>query len=240
MKITARISLVTEQYKASEALVLPVLAQRFTVVAPDLLGHGESARLSQALLRDRMLPAATEQVKTARDAYAAGESHVLWGTLDMMVLFAESLMRDSRTAPRVFQQVDWSSGGDGIVVRDAIKSVRDLKGKTIVYAQNSPSQYYINNLLLTAGIQPGDVKHRYTATAFEAAADQLADLMFDFLRLDRRDRIAQRNRVESASEHFDWSNLSRYYAQAHDLALREAARLEGGAADGGRSGLSAE
>ena len=111
----------------------------------------------------------------ARDAYAAGESHVLWGTLDMIVLFAPDLMKDSRTAPRVYQQIDWSSGGDGIVVRDSIKSVKDLKGKTIVYAQNSPSQYFVNNLLLNAGLQPGDVKHKYTATAFEAAAAFVAD-----------------------------------------------------------------
>ncbi|MBN2054178.1 ABC transporter substrate-binding protein [bacterium] len=111
----------------------------------------------------------------ARDAYAAGESHVLWGTLDMMALFAPELMKDSRTAPRIFQQVDWSSGGDGIVVRDVIKSVKDLKGKTIVYAQNSPSQYFINNLLLNAGIQPSSVKSKYTATAFEAAAAFVSD-----------------------------------------------------------------
>lgn len=111
----------------------------------------------------------------ARDAYAAGESHVLWGTLDMIALFAGELMKDSRTAPRVYQQVDWSSGGDGIVVRSNIGSVRDLKGKTIVYAQNSPSQYFINNLLLNAGIQPSQVNHKYTATAFEAAAAFVSD-----------------------------------------------------------------
>ncbi len=115
----------------------------------------------------------------ARDAYAAGQSHILWGTLDMMVLFAPELMRDSRTAPRIFQQVDWSNGGDGIVVRDTIKSAKDLRGKTIVYAQNSPSQYFINNLLLNAGLQPGEVKHKFTATAFEAAAAFVADPSID-------------------------------------------------------------
>lgn len=46
----------------------------------------------------------------ARDAFATGESHILWGTLDMMVLFTPELMKDSRTAPRIYQQVDWSSG----------------------------------------------------------------------------------------------------------------------------------
>ncbi|MEA3276360.1 MAG: phosphate ABC transporter substrate-binding/OmpA family protein [Pseudomonadota bacterium] len=115
----------------------------------------------------------------ARDAFASGESHILWGTLDMMALLAPELMKDSRTAPRIYQQIDWSSGGDGIVVRDTVKSARDLKGKTIVYAQNSPSQYFINNLLLNAGIQPSEVTHRYTATAFEAAAAFVADKSID-------------------------------------------------------------
>jgi NitT/TauT family transport system substrate-binding protein len=115
----------------------------------------------------------------ARDAYVSGDSHVLWGTLDMIALFAPELMRDSRTAPRVFQQIDWSNGGDGIVVRSSISSVGDLRGRTVVYAQNSPSQYFLNNLLLNAGIQPGEVKHRYTATAFEAAAAFVADPKID-------------------------------------------------------------
>jgi NitT/TauT family transport system substrate-binding protein len=115
----------------------------------------------------------------ARDAYASGDSQILWGTLDMMVLFAPELMKDSRMAPRIYQQVDWSNGGDGIVVRNYIKSVQDLKGKTIVYAQNSPSQYFVNNLLLNAGIQPSQVRHKYTATAFEAAAAFVSDPKID-------------------------------------------------------------
>jgi len=115
----------------------------------------------------------------ARDAFAAGEVHTLWGTVDMMTLFAPELSRDSRTAPRVFQQVDWSSGGDGIVVRNTIKSVADLKGKTIALAQNSPSEYYLTSLLLSAGLRPSDIKPKYTATAFEAAAAFVADKSVD-------------------------------------------------------------
>ncbi|MBW1878909.1 MAG: ABC transporter substrate-binding protein [Deltaproteobacteria bacterium] len=111
----------------------------------------------------------------ARDTFAAGRSHVLWGTLDMMVLFAPELMKDSRTAPRIVQQIDWSAGGDGIVVREGIKTVKDLRGKTVVYAQNSPSQYYVNALLISAGVQPAEVKHKYTSSAFEAAAAFVAD-----------------------------------------------------------------
>lgn len=115
----------------------------------------------------------------ARDSFASGESHILWGTVDMMALFAPELMKDSRTAPRIFQQIDWSSGGDGIVVRSSIATVKDLKGKNIAYAQNSPSQYFLANLLIKAGIQPAEVRSKYTGTAFEAAAAFVADRSID-------------------------------------------------------------
>src|SRR5213596_371756 len=44
-----------------------------------------------------------------RDAYAAGNLHIGWATLDMLPLFLEGLRKDSRVMPRVYQQVDWSN-----------------------------------------------------------------------------------------------------------------------------------
>lgn len=111
-----------------------------------------------------------------RDAYATGDFHIGWATLDMLPLFMEGFVdssgtpRDSRIMPRVFQQVDWSNGGDGIVVRDNIKTVADLKGKKIVLAQNSPSQYFALSMLVAGGVQPNQVEFIYTNDAFEAAA----------------------------------------------------------------------
>jgi len=55
---------------------------------------------------------------------------------------------------------------------------------------------------------------------FTEAADQLADVLFRFVKMAQRDRIQQRNRVESIAEVFDWSNLRAYYDTAHDLALK--------------------
>jgi len=115
----------------------------------------------------------------ARDAFTSGDVHTLWGTVDMMVLFTPDLQRDSRTAPRIVQQIDWSNGGDGIVVRSNIRSVSDLRGKTIALAQNSPSEYYLTSLLLSAGLRPADVTTKYTSTAFEAAAAFVADKSID-------------------------------------------------------------
>jgi NitT/TauT family transport system substrate-binding protein len=115
----------------------------------------------------------------ARDAFALGKVHTLWGTADMLVLMAPGLIKDSRTAPRIAQQIDWSSGGDGIVVRSSIKSVADLRNKTVALAQNSPSEYYLTSLLLSAGLRPADIKVKYTATAFEASAAFVADKKVD-------------------------------------------------------------
>ncbi len=110
-----------------------------------------------------------------RDAYAAGNLHIGWATLDMIPLFVEQLRRDSRTMPRVFQQIDYSNGGDGIVAREAVRNIGDLRGKTIVLAQNSPSHYFLLNSLIDAGLQPGDVELKFTQDAFQAAAAFNAD-----------------------------------------------------------------
>ena len=104
-----------------------------------------------------------------RDAYATGKVHIGWATLDMVPLFMEELSKDSRTMPRIYQQVDWSNGGDGIVGR-GIESINQLRGKTVALAQNSPSEFFLLNALINAGIQPSEVKYKYTADAFQAAA----------------------------------------------------------------------
>jgi ABC-type nitrate/sulfonate/bicarbonate transport system substrate-binding protein len=111
-----------------------------------------------------------------RDSYATGDVHIGWGTLDMVPLFVDSFVdssgkpKDSRVMPRIYQQVDWSNGGDGIVAREAIKTVGDLRGKQIALAENSPSHYFLLNMLVSGGVQPSEVQMQFTGSAFEAAA----------------------------------------------------------------------
>lgn len=111
-----------------------------------------------------------------RDAYAAGKVHIGWATLDMVPLFMDELKKDSRIMPRIFQQVDFSNGGDGIVIRrNAAKdpnhpTISDLRKKKVVLAQNSPSEYFLLNALVNGGVQPAEVNFIYTEDAFQAAA----------------------------------------------------------------------
>jgi NitT/TauT family transport system substrate-binding protein len=104
------------------------------------------------------------------DTVASGDVHIGWATVDMLPLVIERLHRDPRGMPRVFQQIDWSNGGDGIVVRDNIKNIADLKGKSVALSKFSPSHYFLLNMLLEGGLQPSDVDMKFTKTAFEAAA----------------------------------------------------------------------
>ena len=62
------------------------------------------------------------------------------------------------------------------------------------------------------------VRRRYTS--YDASVNQLCDFLFTFQQMERRDRIAQRNRAENGADHFDWNNLGRNYVAAHQLALK--------------------
>ncbi len=55
--------------------------------------------------------------------------------------------------------------------------------------------------------------------SFDEAAGVLANKMYNYVRLTRRNRIELRNRTESSAVLFDWSNLIKYYEQAYLEAL---------------------
>ena len=55
--------------------------------------------------------------------------------------------------------------------------------------------------------------------SFDQSAEELTNMMWDFVLQNRRERITQRNRVESSADIFDWKNLRVYYDRAYALAL---------------------
>ncbi len=63
---------------------------------------------------------------------------------------------------------------------------------------------------------------RRRGRGFHDAAADLTRRLVEFVRLERRDRIALRNEVDRHSWDFDWSRLGRAYHTAHDLALARA------------------
>lgn len=56
--------------------------------------------------------------------------------------------------------------------------------------------------------------------SFDSTAEEMANMMHDFVKLNRRQRIMQRNRVEASSVQFGWDKLRKYYDMAYGLAVR--------------------
>lgn len=59
-----------------------------------------------------------------------------------------------------------------------------------------------------------------TTQSFDEAAEEMANIMFEFVKLSRKERIQLRNSVENSSEHFDWKNLGEHYDMAYHLAVQ--------------------
>lgn len=59
--------------------------------------------------------------------------------------------------------------------------------------------------------------------SFDECANDLADYLYNFAKMTRRQRIELRNKVERLSEMFDWSELVKHYHEAHELALERSA-----------------
>src|SRR3546814_4956336 len=75
--------------------------------------------------------------------------------------------------------LDESSGGDGILVRDDVKSVADLKGKKVAFNEGSVSQFWLNVILKENGMSQDDIE-MVNMTSDDAAAAFMAN------RVDRK------------------------------------------------------
>lgn len=95
------------------------------------------------------------------EAYIAGRSPYLRGTLGMINMAADALARDPRTKPVIVYQMTWSAGGDALVVKPGIGSARDLRGKTVALQAYGPHVDYLSKILADAGLSTADVKIRW-------------------------------------------------------------------------------
>src|SRR5205807_10468712 len=54
--------------------------------------------------------------------------------------------------------LDDSQGGDGIVAVDAIKSIKDLRGRRVAYNKGSVSHFFLSVLLRQNGMSEQDIQ----------------------------------------------------------------------------------
>lgn len=91
------------------------------------------------------------------EAYLAGRSPYLRGTMGMINMAAEAAERDPRTKPVVIYQMTWSAGGDALVVGSNIRAVKDLRGKSIAVQAFGPHVDYLTKILADGGLTTRDV-----------------------------------------------------------------------------------
>lgn len=95
-------------------------------------------------------------VQQVRD-YLAGKSPFLRGTFHMVGLASEVIGSDPRTKGVVLVQMTWSAG-DHMVARAQIKTVADLKGKTIALQEGGPHVGMLDDILKSAQLTWNDIK----------------------------------------------------------------------------------
>jgi len=98
----------------------------------------------------------------SRGAFASDRVHVISNTADVLPTEITGL---TSLSPRVFAQVDWSRGGDKIVVRPGINSVADLKNAKIAVAPGTPSNTLLVRALETGSLTWNDVKANIVSVA---------------------------------------------------------------------------
>ncbi|HXV26513.1 MAG TPA: phosphate ABC transporter substrate-binding/OmpA family protein [Candidatus Paceibacterota bacterium] len=103
----------------------------------------------------------------SREAWKAGEVHLLWATADSFPTEASSM---ASFEPTIVFQSDWSRGGDVIVSREGIGSMRDLRGKRVSVAFGTPSHTFLLRMLESAGMSVRDIQIVEVPSAIDSAA----------------------------------------------------------------------
>ncbi|MGD9417615.1 MAG: hypothetical protein Q7R22_001645 [Verrucomicrobiota bacterium JB025] len=87
-----------------------------------------------------------------------GNSPYLRGTLPM-ILQARKAFQNAGTDLVVIYQLSWSNGGDCLVVRDRVKSIKDIK--SVAVQLYGPHEHPAIKVLQDAGADPANVKFYY-------------------------------------------------------------------------------
>ena len=68
------------------------------------------------------------------------------------------LINDADIKVRAVMNIDVSDGGDGIIAKHSIKSIKDLKGKKIAFEPGSTSHFFLLYTLSKVGLTTADIK----------------------------------------------------------------------------------
>ncbi|MDD5649002.1 MAG: OmpA family protein [Candidatus Nanoarchaeia archaeon] len=105
----------------------------------------------------------------SRNSFKSDNFNLVYCTTDVLPIEMGASSGMTETGAEQFLQVDWSRGGDAIVVSKGIKTVADLKGKTISVAEGTASHSLLIKVLESNGLSMTDVQMKKVADGIESA-----------------------------------------------------------------------
>ncbi|MGI9273885.1 MAG: ABC transporter substrate-binding protein [Endozoicomonas sp.] len=93
--------------------------------------------------------------------YLSGRTPYLRCTVGMCNQAAELLNRNPETRPIVIYQMTWSKGGDGLVAKDGILKVDQLREKTVALQAYGPHVDFMTTLLSQSNLSIDDINLRW-------------------------------------------------------------------------------
>ncbi len=148
--------------------------------------NGDSRKTKKGSLIDKIgfhfvVTKEDDFIKQLND-YISGKTPFLRGTVGMLALANDIFAKNEALKPVVFHQLSWSDGGDTLVVNsNKIKTLKDLKGKTIVVQYPGPHMDMLADTLKIAGLSIKDVHIKAVPNLTETTNSDPASAM----RLDK-------------------------------------------------------
>lgn len=94
-----------------------------------------------------------DDIPALRSAFQSGQMQVMVTTLDAAPIEATQGLNG-----KVALLFDKSNGGDAVIVKNSVKSLKDLKGKKVAVIEGTNSEWFLYNALKSAGLDLKDVE----------------------------------------------------------------------------------
>lgn len=169
--------------RGGQSVAMPVIAWGADGVT--IHANGDSLTTEAGIFADAGWDVSLEVVDDFAEQvrrYMRCDSPFLRGTLGMLMAAAPVTEAQTETELQVIYKHSWSAG-DGIVAASGIKSVADLRGKTIAIQAYGPHVDFVGRILADSGLSFDDVKVVWTrdltgesaSTPVQALADGEVD-----------------------------------------------------------------
>jgi NitT/TauT family transport system substrate-binding protein len=143
------------------------------VVANDGAAPGPRSRFTAAGLdvEIKLIPGSKERLR----AFDEGDVDIMLLSLDYFANLVP-VYKDKGVDLKAFLMVDWSRGNLGIVAKPSIKSIEGLKDAKIATTRNTPTHYFIINLLKRSNLTPPEIEKVKSNLVFATKTPQAGEM----------------------------------------------------------------